>query len=81
MSKKTLPYELRGNQTQKQILIFIHGWPDTLDLWEEIIPQFENNSIIINISYNVNNIFGIDFPEINQRLKNTIDIVDGGRNL
>ena len=62
-------------------MVFIHGWPDTFRLWDGITDQFENDHIVLNISYLVDDRFGISFPEIIQRLKRTIDNVDGGRNL
>jgi len=83
-SAKLLPYELTGNNKSKQIIVFLHGWPDTTHLWDGIIPHFKNEYYILNVSYpNYSpkeiTSWGIDNDEIIHRLNNTIDTVNADK--
>lgn len=76
-----LPHTLTGNKNSKQLIVFLHGWPDTLELWGQFIPQFEKDYLILNVSYpNFDDRefskWGADFPEIVSRLKATIEEVN-----
>jgi pimeloyl-ACP methyl ester carboxylesterase len=53
MEIKTLPFELRGNQNAKSMVIFLHGWPDTCRLWDFYVNELEEKYIILNITYHV----------------------------
>jgi pimeloyl-ACP methyl ester carboxylesterase len=48
---KALPHRLIGNKESKVLLVFLHGYPDTLDLWNDIISKFQNDYLTLNISY------------------------------
>jgi pimeloyl-ACP methyl ester carboxylesterase len=73
-----LPHETTGNEKSKQIVVFLHGWPDTLRLWDPIIPNFSKDYYILNVSYpnfSEKEIlpWGIDTPELIDRLKVTLE--------
>lgn len=48
---KHLPYEVSGNSSSKSVLIFLHGFPNTMRMWDEIITELQKDFICINISY------------------------------
>lgn len=75
---KTLPHELTGNRSSGQLLVFLHGFPDTTALWDGIVPTFEKDYYVLNVSYpNYSHKEtipkGIDHDEVVTRLKATID--------
>ena len=76
-----LPYELSGNKSSNQIIVFLHGWPDLPALWDQVISQLEETYCILNISYpnyspKEKYPYGNDFEEIGHRIKTTIDSVN-----
>jgi len=76
-----LPYELSGNKNSNQILVFLHGWPDTSAIWDKVIPSFEKDHYILNITYpnysqKEKNSKGQDLDVIADRAKVTIDHVN-----
>ena len=78
---KPLPHTLTGNSQSKQLVVFLHGWPDTLELWGKFLPQFEKDYLILNISYpNFSDQElekkGANFSEILERLKFSIGTVN-----
>lgn len=85
MALKPLPYELTGNSSSTELLVFMHGWPDTTSLWDSVIgPLEEQNYYMLNVSYpnfskDEQNPKGNDFDEILERLKLTIDKVNDTR--
>ena len=73
-----LPYEKSGNPKSNQMLVFLHGWPDTTQLWDNISPNFEKDYYIISISYpnfseKEQKKWGEDFPDMARRIKATLD--------
>ena len=46
-----LPYQLSGNRDSDQILVFLHGWPDTSAVWGKVIPSLERNYYVLNLTY------------------------------
>ena len=75
---KILPYEVSGNKYSNKILVFLHGWPDTTQIWDKIIPEFEEEYYVLNISYpnysqKEKSSTGNDFEEMASRIKTTID--------
>lgn len=48
---KHLPYEVSGNPNSKVILVFLHGFPNTFRMWDEMIKDLKKDFICINISY------------------------------
>lgn len=78
---KVLPHELSGNTKSKQLVVFMHGWPDTTQLWDKFIPSLEKDYYVLNVSYpnfssKEQSAWGIDIPEIIQRLNLTLDTVN-----
>ena len=76
-----LPYEESGKKSSNQILVFLHGWPDTPELWDKITPAFDKDYFILNITYpnfseKEKNPKGVDFEEMSRRIKATIDYVN-----
>ena len=76
-----LPHEVSGNKNSEEVLVFLHGWPDTTALWYDIIAPFETDFYILNISYpnfseKEKKPKGIDFDELLDRIKLTIDQVN-----
>ncbi len=73
-----LPHELSGNKNAEEIVVFMHGWPDTTALWDPIVAPLEKDAYILNVSYpnfssKETNPKGISFEDILDRLKVTID--------
>jgi len=76
-----LPHEISGKKTSNQILVFLHGWPDTTALWDKTVAAFEKDYYILNISYpnfspKETKAKGEDFEVIADRIKLTIDHVN-----
>jgi len=81
MQATPLPYELTGNANSKQLLVFIHGWPDKPEVWDQVVPEFEKEYQILSISYPNHSSketlkWGNDIPVTVQRIKATIDAVN-----
>lgn len=36
-SNNFLPHEVTGDINSNNVIFFLHGWPDTLRLWDNII--------------------------------------------
>lgn len=78
---RELPHNLNGNESSNQLIVFMHGYPDTLNLWSGIIPSFEKDYLVLNVTYpNFTNMerskWGASLEEIVERLKITIDKVN-----
>ena len=81
MTSTTLPHEVSGNKTSGELLVFLHGWPDTTSLWDPIIGPLEADYYVLNVSYpnfsqKEKTPKGIDFDDILDRLKTTIEQVN-----
>lgn len=82
MSLHYLPCKVSGNLSSPYLLIFLHGWPDTFELWDPIISALVPEFLCVNVSYpNFATLkkeakWGYDFPEIADALKRTIDRID-----
>jgi len=79
-----LPYDLAGNTSSKNLIVFLHGWPDSNKLWDNIAPAQEQDNLVLRISYpnydkRVQELWGRDMPTITRGIKETIDHVKGGR--
>lgn len=49
---EVLPYETNGNPDSINVIIFLHGWPDTMRIWDRIISNLKQDDFfIINLSY------------------------------
>lgn len=78
---KLLPYELTGKKSSDQLIVFLHGWPDTAAIWDRIVPTVEQDYYVLNISYpnytpKEKNPKGNDLEEMADRIKATIDAVN-----
>lgn len=47
----TLPYKVYGNKSSFILLIFIHGFPNTMNMWNDYIKQYQDSYYILSISY------------------------------
>lgn len=74
-----LPFELIGKSSSQALLIFLHGWPDTYQLWDPLINSLSDDFLCLNISYpnfsgmSLESKWGYDFPVIAEALRKTID--------
>lgn len=78
-----LEHQISGDLSSKTLLVFLQGWPDSLDMWEYymgVSNELKDFKILkINFpNYGKEKIaWGQDFPIIQSRLKATIDSVTG----
>ncbi|KRX05056.1 hypothetical protein PPERSA_06690 [Pseudocohnilembus persalinus] len=81
-----LPHELEGNKNSDNLVILIHGWPDSIKIWDETVKNLDlQNSYILKLSYpnyhkQQQSKLGINFKQTVERMKNTIEMVDNGKN-
>lgn len=47
----TLPYKIHGNTSSKTLIVFMHGYPNTMKLWFEYVEKYKNDYMLLNISY------------------------------
>jgi len=76
-----LPYEVSGDKNSKNLVVFIHGFPDCMELWDNITPEVSKDAYVLNVSYpNIHpsqkTKWGVSFEELGARLKQTIDQVN-----
>lgn len=82
---RTLPHKLFGNINSNKLLVFVHGYPDSTNLWRNYYEKYSKDSYIVSFSYpNFPNTdeseklkWGIDFLEAIHRMKNTLDKING----
>ena len=77
---KNLPYKKVGNKTAKTMLIFLHGYPNTLNLWNDLTEKLKSKYLCISISYpnyseELKLRWGLSFEQIVPLIKKTIDLV------
>lgn len=83
--KKTLPFEASGKKDSKTLVVLLHGWPDSVRLWDATIAQVKDEDAqFLNISYpNYHPAetlrFGQSLETIVDRVKATVDFVVAGR--
>ncbi len=78
---RTLPYEVSGNLNSSIVLVFLHGFPNTMRMWDEMIENFKNDYICINISYpnyseKLKLNWGMDLTDIAFYVKTTVEIAE-----
>lgn len=76
-----LPYKLTGNKESNVMLIFLHGYPNTIDMWKELVDKLEPNFLCLCITYpNFSNElvlrWGMALPQLTKLIKKTIDHVE-----
>lgn len=59
-----LPFETLGNEKSDNLIVLLHGYPDTSDIWKDVINKIDKDAYIINISYpnfseKVKSVFGM----------------------
>ena len=47
----TLPYKTHGNKNSRTMIVFFHGFPNTMKLWGDYINKFENDYYLVTLSY------------------------------
>lgn len=45
-----LPHKILGNPASKTLLIFLHGFPDSLNLFDSMASKLEENYILCNFN-------------------------------
>ena len=78
---KHLPYEVWGNPNSKTVLIFLHGFPNTMRMWDEMIQNLQKDFICINISYpnyseKLHLKWGMDLRDIAFYIPKTVEIAE-----
>ena len=76
-----LPHILEGPHDSENLLIFLHGYPDNMDLWEPMVENLKPDYRCLRISYpNFSSTYkekwGIDFEVLLVKIKELIDFVD-----
>ena len=76
-----LPYELKGDPKSPIMVVFLHGFPNTFRLWDEMIDDLNEDYFCVNISYpnfakNVQKKWGLDLEEIANLIKKTVEIIE-----
>ncbi len=83
-SKFLLPHDITGNSESKNLIVFLHGYPDTCILWNQITSQLENDNYVLNISYpnydkRVQEKWGRSPSDIVKGIKDTIDLTKNNK--
>lgn len=69
------------HQPHLPLLVFIHGWPDTGELWQKQIEYFSKEYRCISLTlpgyYPEDTSKGADFPELARRVRATIEQIKG----
>jgi pimeloyl-ACP methyl ester carboxylesterase len=78
---KYLPYELKGKKDSDFLLIFLHGFPNTMRMWDEMIKDLEKEYYCLNISYpnfseKLQLKWGLELIDLVDLIKETIDYVE-----
>lgn len=47
----TLPYKLLGDSKSKTLLVFLHGYPNTMNLWKDYVDKMKDDCYIVLLSY------------------------------
>jgi pimeloyl-ACP methyl ester carboxylesterase len=73
----SLPHELSGNKQSEVMLVFLHGYPNTLRLWDTAISKLKDKYLCLNISYpnfskELQLKWGMDLQSIARLIKETI---------
>lgn len=51
MSNLTLPYKVNGNRNSNAMIVFLHGFPNTMKLWGDYLYKFEKDYFVVTVSY------------------------------
>ena len=78
-----LEHQVTGNPKSDILLIFLHGWPDQMDMWDNYMSVDTTFSKYRVLKINMPNAgkekiaWGQDFHMLTERIKATVDSVDG----
>jgi len=80
-NKKFLPYILEGNLDSQSLLIFLHGYPDSMQLWDSMVEDLKKDHTCLRISYpnfhpSYKEKWGINFDPLFEKIKELIDFLD-----
>jgi len=83
-SEFVLPHNLSGNPESSTILVYLHGYPDSIRLWDPFYEPYEKENLVLRISYpnfdaRLHEAWGRDFPELIKSIKETIDYAKDGK--
>jgi len=48
---EVLPYELSGNESSAELVVFLHGWPDQSSMWSAVVRELQSDFRLLNITY------------------------------
>ena len=74
---------LAGNESSSDLVVFLQGWPDNWQMWDWINykEQLKDCRMLFinfpNTDGNETHKWGIDFPEMADNIKYTIDNIEG----
>ena len=77
----SLPHRVTGNKDSKTMLIFLHGYPNTINMWNKIVELLNPNFLCLAVSYpnysdELTLRWGMNFHDILRLLRKTIDDVE-----
>ena len=79
---KLLPYELTGPNSSNTLVVFIHGFPDSIQLWDNYHERYSKQGHqVLRLSYpNYSDKeyepWGITLDETARLFKNTLDLIN-----
>ena len=79
--KNFLPYFLEGDRNSQSLLIFLHGYPDNMKLWDGLVEDLKKDHLCLRISYpnfdtSRKEKWGLNFESILEKIKELVDYVD-----
>ena len=79
-----LPYEISGDYESPNLIVFLHGYPDSIKLWDKLYINHERSNLILRISYpnydkRCHEPWGRNFTDMISSIKYTIDYVKNKR--
>lgn len=76
MKEQLMQYYIEGDLNSENMVLFLHGFPDTHHLWDDIIKETKN-ALIINMTYpNYYENQKLETEDIIQRIYNLIQKYD-----
>ena len=74
---------MEGNEDSTDLIVFLQGWPDNWEMWDWINWKDELKDyrlLFINLPNTAGKVthkWGVDFPQITENIKYTIDNIEG----
>jgi pimeloyl-ACP methyl ester carboxylesterase len=71
---------LSGNTSAQKAIVFLHGWPDDITLFDNMVRELKSEHLCIQLSYpnydeSIKIKWGMDFPDIVINIKHTLDSI------